>query len=82
MSCAPARPAGLPAAARTALLVPSSAAPLPSAPQGLPKRKTAVSPAPTFWSLPHRRQSSEAAIRQRKSNRPQLPPQQSFDDSH
>jgi hypothetical protein len=47
--CRPARPAGLPAAARTALLVPTSAAPLPSAPEGLPKAKsTAVSPAPTF----------------------------------
>ena len=45
----PPRPAGLPAAARTALLVPASAASLPSAPVGLPKSKsTTVSPAPTF----------------------------------
>ena len=34
----PARPARLPAAARTALLVPASAAPLPVRPKGLPNR--------------------------------------------
>lgn len=35
----PARPAGLPAAARTALLVPASAAALPIRPKGLPQRQ-------------------------------------------
>ena len=35
----PARPAGLPAAARTALLVPASAAPLPIRPGGAPQEQ-------------------------------------------
>jgi hypothetical protein len=61
----PARPAGLPAAARTALLVSASAAPLPIRPKGLPQRQKQRCLVVDRASIGCYRKASEAALHKR-----------------
>ena len=69
----PRPPPGLPATARTALLVPASAASLPSAPEGLPKTQALCRQLRLFYHVPTGSKVAIADFRLRKvsdDNRP------------